>query len=68
MLVRELMTPWVLVLGPDATIQEAARKMRAHRIGFLPVVEAHQVLGVITDRDITALTAAAPRGGAARSA
>ena len=52
MLVRELMTPWVLTVPPETTIQEAARKMRAHRIGMLPVSRSGEVLGVITDRDI----------------
>ena len=52
MLVHELMTPWVLTIPPETTIQEAARKMRAHRIGMLPVTEAGKILGVITDRDI----------------
>ena len=52
MLVRELMTPWVLTVPPETTIQEAARKMRAHRVGMLPVTRNGEVLGVITDRDI----------------
>src|SRR4051794_36350 len=52
MLVYELMTPWVLVISPETTIQEAARKMRAHHIGMLAVTENGGILGVITDRDI----------------
>ena len=46
------MTPWVLTIPPETTIQEAARKMRAHRIGMLPVTKEGSILGVITDRDI----------------
>ena len=52
MLVRELMTPWVLTIPPETTIQEAARKMRVHRIGILPITQSGRILGVITDRDI----------------
>jgi CBS domain-containing protein len=52
MLVGELMTPWVFTVPPETTIQEAARKMRAHRIGMVPITRAGEVLGVITDRDI----------------
>ena len=52
MVVRDLMTPWVLAVPPETTIQEAARKMRAHRIGMLPVTQEGRVLGVLTDRDI----------------
>jgi CBS domain-containing protein len=52
MLVRELMTPWVLTIPPDMTIQDAAAKMRAHRIGMLPVTRNGKLLGVVTDRDI----------------
>ena len=52
MLVRELMTPWVLTVPPGTTIQEAARKMRWHKIGMLVVTENGRVLGVVTDRDI----------------
>jgi CBS domain-containing protein len=52
MLVHELMTPWVLTVPPDTTIQEAARKMRTHRIGMLPVSDNRVIVGVVTDRDI----------------
>jgi len=37
----------------DATIEDAARAMRDHRIGILPVVASDgKVVGTITDRDI----------------
>jgi CBS domain-containing protein len=35
------------------TVQEAARRMRDHKIGFLPVCNAaHEVIGTLTDRDL----------------
>ena len=40
-------------VSPDATVAEAARRMRDACMGFLPVCAADgTVLGVITDRDI----------------
>ena len=39
--------------SPIATLHEAAGLMDAHRCGWLPVVAAGQLVGVLTDRDIT---------------
>jgi CBS domain-containing protein len=52
MLVKEIMTPSVDAVRPDATLQEAARRMRDTNVGSLPVSEAGKLLGMITDRDI----------------
>ena len=38
---------------PGTTLQATALKMREAGVGMLPVVEAGQPIGVITDRDIT---------------
>jgi CBS domain-containing protein len=53
MRVGQVMTLHVETIGPDATIQEAAEKMRALDVGPLPVLEEGRVIGMITDRDIT---------------
>ncbi len=53
MRVGQVMTRHVEAIGPDATIHEAAEKMRALDVGPLPVVEGKRVVGMITDRDIT---------------
>lgn len=37
---------------PGATISEAAVRMRAFDVGFLPVVSGSEVVGVVTDRDL----------------
>ena len=37
--IRELMTPNVVVVSPDDTLQIAARKMQERDIGFLPVCD-----------------------------
>ncbi len=44
----------VITIGPDATIEEAARLMVERNIGCLPVVEEGIVAGIITDNDMMA--------------
>jgi CBS domain-containing protein len=53
MLVREVMTCGVEVVHPDTTLEEAAAKMELFDIGLLPVYADDQLLGTLTDRDIT---------------
>lgn len=52
MLIEEIMTPTVEVIRSDASLQEAAIKMRDLNIGSLPVCDGNQLQGMITDRDI----------------
>lgn len=51
--VREVMTPGVAAVRPDASLVEAAQLMRAQNIGDVIVTGGGRVLGVLTDRDIT---------------
>jgi CBS domain-containing protein len=51
-LVRDIMTPEVIALRPDASLVEAARLMRARGVGDVLVAEDGVLLGLITDRDI----------------
>ena len=51
--VSDAMTREVVSVGPEATLTEAARTMKAFDIGPLPVCEGDQLLGMVTDRDIT---------------
>src|SRR5437773_12189262 len=53
MLLREVMTPQVEVIHPDATLQEAARKMKTLDVGPIPVCDGDRLQGMLTDRDIT---------------
>jgi len=53
MQVREVMTPHVEVIHPDATLKEAAEKMSRLEIGPLPVCDGERLIGMLTDRDIT---------------
>ena len=49
----EIMTRDVVVMQPDDSLQSAAKKMRDKNIGFLPVCDGEELIGVISDRDIT---------------
>jgi CBS domain-containing protein len=51
--VREVMTPGVVAVRPDASLTEAAQLMRAQDIGDVLVADGQEVVGVLTDRDIT---------------
>jgi CBS domain-containing protein len=50
--VRELMTPGVVAVRPDASLVEAAQLMRAQDIGDVLVAGDRSLIGVLTDRDI----------------
>jgi len=47
------MTPSVECIDRYASLREAAHKMEAEGIGFLPVIDGGELVGVLTDRDIT---------------
>lgn len=50
---HEIMTAKVTVIGPDASVQRAARVMAGQRIGGLPVVTRdHRVIGIISETDL----------------
>ena len=53
MKLSEIMTRDVIVLQPDDSLQSAAKMMRDRNIGFLPVCDGDDLIGVISDRDIT---------------
>lgn len=53
MQVNQIMTPDVMVVPPDLSLREAARKMREYDVGVLPVGDNDRLIGMITDRDIT---------------
>jgi CBS domain-containing protein len=52
MQLRDIMTTDVEVIAQDATIGEAAKKMKALDVGALPVCDGERLCGMITDRDI----------------
>jgi len=52
MLVKHAMTLRADTIGANESVQDAARRMRALRIGALPVLRAGRLVGILTDRDI----------------
>ena len=50
--VEMIMTPQVMLVGPNDSMAHAAGLMRRERIGALPVVEAHRVVGIVTRSDV----------------
>ena len=52
MKVKEIMTRQVEVIHPTDTLQTAAQKMKLYDIGFLPVYDGDELIGVVSDRDI----------------
>lgn len=48
----KIMTKNIVSVDKSAPIEEAAKMMKEHDIGFIPVCEKERVVGVITDRDI----------------
>jgi len=52
MFVRDAMSNHAEWIAPTTSIQEAARKMRDHAIGCLPVGDADRLVGMLTDRDL----------------
>ena len=58
MRIAELMNP-VETIEPDASVRQAAERMRDLEIGSLPVCDGDRLVGVVTDRDITIRSTAA---------
>jgi CBS domain-containing protein len=50
--IRDVMTPNPRTVGPNDSIQNAARIMRDEDTGAVPVVEDGKPVGILTDRDI----------------
>ncbi len=51
-LLKEIMTPSVDVIAPNATVADAARKMKDLDVGAIPVCDGEKLLGMVTDRDL----------------
>jgi CBS domain-containing protein len=53
MKIKNILTKDPQVISPDAMICEAARLMKQHDIGMLPVCDGERLVGSVTDRDLT---------------
>ena len=60
--VKDVMTREVELVDPDAPIRVAARHMRDGDFGMMPVGKDHQLIGVISDRDIAVRAVAEGKG------
>ena len=49
---HNIMVRDVITIGPDTTIEEAARIMADNKIGCLPVIQEDELVGIISDSDI----------------
>lgn len=52
MLVRDVMTPKPVTIGPQQSIGAALARMRRGNFRRLPVVENGKLVGIVTDRDL----------------
>ncbi len=50
--VSQIMTAKPFVVAPDAAVDEAAHLLRTYKIGALPVVDGHELVGIITISDV----------------
>jgi len=57
--VKDLMTTDIVTIGPMTTLKEAANIMATKWIRHLPIVEGSKVVGIISQRDLTGVLAAA---------
>jgi len=56
-LVKDIMIENPITIDPDATILDALRLMRTHKIGSLPVVKNGELVGIITEMDFLRISA-----------
>lgn len=59
-LMSAVMTPFPHSIPIDATLEAAAHSMRERKVRHLPVKDGQALVGVISEREIAAVLAAAP--------
>ncbi|VTS37583.1 5'-AMP-activated protein kinase subunit gamma-3 [Streptococcus porcinus] len=50
--IKDIMLKKVITITPEASLEDAIYLMLEHKIGVLPVLDNHQLCGIITDRDV----------------
>jgi CBS domain-containing protein len=65
---RDIMTASPCCCSPGDSVQDVARMMRDHDCGAVPIVEKGQLVGIVTDRDLTVRVLAAGLDSEARVA
>jgi len=66
MTVRDVMTPRLVVIGPEAPCDKARLIMDQHRIRHLPVVSTGRLVGMVSDRDVRSAAHESPATVVAR--
>jgi CBS-domain-containing membrane protein len=56
MLLKDMMTPHVEVVHPDAMLEEAAEKMKELDVGPLPVCDGERLVGIVSLSDLAVHT------------
>ena len=51
--IRKITTREVDVIAPNASVRDAAAKMKEVDVGAIPVCDGQKLSGLVTDRDIT---------------
>lgn len=49
---KDIMTPQVDTISPDATAEDASARMKDLNVGAIPVCDADGLIGMLTDRDL----------------
>ena len=62
MLVREFLRKAPVTVSPQCSLAEAARLMSDHDVGALLVMSGEEIIGIVTDRDITVRGVGTGRG------
>ena len=60
--IDQVMRRDVVAIAPDATVEEAARRMRRGKIGALPVLDGDALVGIVTVSDLLDLIVRGPGG------
>lgn len=58
MKVREIMTKDVACVNENDPVETAAKLMKQYHVGSIPVCNRNEVVGIVTDRDVTLRTTA----------
>lgn len=57
--VKDIMTTNIATLSSDDSIEKAAQMMKQYDVGSIPVCNNREIVGIVTDRDITLRSVAA---------
>ncbi len=58
--VRQIMHEPTATIGPAERVQDAARLLRSHKIGCLPVVDEGKLVGIVTEADLLGIVEGLP--------